>query len=271
MGAYGIDLEEAPWPIGSALEVLPIHIPSRGKDHNAKLWYPPYNRKQCAASFASDQGLPWSQECGAVKPTYRSYPPEEQKEPERFPQARIDASLATLKRAEDRGFTAQPGVKEHIHEADVTFMGWIDPIDLYHGFLNPELELCASAIAPVESMVRVGALSTKPFLGTPMQHMNSCAWRSMPSTQLCTSWLPQKSRKAQANRYPPTTSTWRCLLDAEAKERPLSSKSRSNFKAVVEYIELATAAALPIFPENAPRAPGENGQLNPMQRAALLL
>ena len=284
MGAYGIDLEEAPWPIGSALEVLPIHIPSRGKDHNAKLWYPPYNRKQCAASFASEQGLPWSQECGAVKPTY---PPEEQKEPERFPQARIDASLATLKRAEDRGFTAQPGVKEHIHEADVTFMGWIDPIDLYHGFLNPELELLCVGH---HSIGEYGE-SRRTFHKTVFGNTNAAhEFMRLEEHAFYTIVYKLAATKITEGLGQPLSSNHKHLavsavsfcapelarmllqfLDAEAKERPLSSKSRSQFKAVVEYIELATAAALPLFPENAPRAPGENGKLNPMQRAALLL
>ena len=51
MKAYGIDLEDSPWPIGTALEYLPVFIPSRGIPHGEKLCYPPFSRKLCAPTF----------------------------------------------------------------------------------------------------------------------------------------------------------------------------------------------------------------------------
>ena len=176
--------------------------------------------------------------------------------------------------------------KEHVHEADVTFMGWIDPIDVYHGVLNPELKLlCVGHHSTGEYGENRRTFHKTVFGNTNAAHesirLEEHAFYYTVVYKLAAAKITEglgqplssnHKRLAVSAVYFCAPELARLLLQflgAEAKKRPLSSKSRSHFKAVVEYVELATAAALPLFLENAPRAPGENA--NPMQRAALLL
>ena len=61
------------------------------------------------------------------------------------------------------------------------------------------------------------------------------------------------------------------FLDAEAKKRPLSSKTKQEFKAVADYIELSTGVPLPVYPENAPRPPQESGKMTKRHLGNLLM
>ena len=63
----------------------------------------------------------------------------------KYPKERVDASLNNYDEAVQRGFTPQPGCKEHVEEADITIFAWSDPIDLCYKLLSPELELLCTA------------------------------------------------------------------------------------------------------------------------------
>ena len=124
MKVYGIDLEDSPWPIGTALEHLSIFLPSRGIPHSEKLWYPPFGCKLCAPTFPSEQGLTWSDQVAVPEPVYP------QQTFQKFPKERVDAILDNYSPSNAEGFHSTTGMQRACGRANITIFAWSDPIDL---------------------------------------------------------------------------------------------------------------------------------------------
>ena len=178
MYALGIDVDDVPFPLGTALEGgrIPRCIPSRPwKAHDERLFGKPWWRKPTNPKARSEQGLPWSPRPPSypppsynkqldkqyVKPTPKPapYPPQGQRsstsarssDSTSYPPrgqgltkpSKYHENQAAIKRCEEIGFPLMPGVKNAVTES-VTKLGWMDPLDLHYKAVVDELEpLCA--------------------------------------------------------------------------------------------------------------------------------
>ena len=260
---------------------LPNFIPSRGIHHNEKVWYPPFSRKLCAPTLPSEQDLPWNVEVAVPEPA------DPQRASPKFPKEHIDASLDNYNQAVKRGFAPQPGAKEHVEQADITIFAWSDSIDLYHNFLNPELELVCVGYQSIGEYGEARRNYHKKTFGNCMfayefMHLEEHALYGILYKLAATKVIEGVEASLSTDlRHFAVSAVSFCaptlimilfdFVNAEAKKRPLSSQAKKEFVALADDIELATVAALPAYPESAPRAPQETGKLSKKQLGDLLM
>ena len=306
---YGINVEEQPWPVGTALQELPIFIPSRSTPHDRRLFGAPFWRKECDRNCASEQGLPWNTSTVAVysgnhhsrTPMPPSYPPpwveHEHNRPSKSsaqsPSSAPSVSPKLLERqklnkercqmALDRGLKLFPGA-EDCDFADVTTLGWLDPLDCFYKPLIKEVEeLCAGATSLPdygESRKQWHRLNfgesvlTLEFLrleehGFYLVVYKMAATRAAISPEIFSPKLRELALLGTEWGTKCLDDLLRSFMEAEKATRPLSHNA--YYKDCVHYILECCHASVPVYPQNAPRAPGREGKLTKSQQAELLL
>ena len=294
---YGINLNEQPWPVGSALAELPTFIPSRSTPHDARLFKDPYWRKKCDTRCPSEQGLPWN-ETSLV--TYSGTYPQtsaqdwQQSTTSEAPMSpdkglsdkilnRRQQNKERAAMAKDRGLELFPNA-EASDEADVTFLGWIDPLDVFYRPLRDDLQqLCAGACSVPDYGASRKAWHLRNFgdstLALELLRLEEHAFYILVFKMAATkAALSPNIFSADHRQLALTGSGWcsktmdkllQCFLNAEKISRPLSKNA--SFKDVVDYILECCRTSIPLYAQGAPKPPGREGKMTKKEQAVLLL
>ena len=298
--AYGISLNDQPWPVGTALDELPVFIPSRSWPHDERLFRHPYHRRVCDTSFASEVGLPWNMtDIEEWRGGYPQYPQRNQRSarPTSPPPSRASPSPEVeivnvqkmrfneekCKEAKDRGLPIFPGA-DNTDVAEVTSLGWLDPLDVFYEPLKPEIEMiCAGATSVPDYGSSRKAWHIHNFGDSTLalellrleEHSFYILVFKMAATKAALSPTLFSSSQRQLSL---TGSGWcshtmetllHCFLEAEKVSRTLSSNA--FFSDVIAYIRECCKVSIPLYCQDAPRAPGREGKMTKKQQAALLV
>ena len=311
MFALGINIDEVPFPLGTALEGgrIPRCIPSRPwKLHDPRVFGAPWWRKKTHPSARSEQGLPWTpvppsypppsalQPSGASK-SNAPYPPQSTARPKPTPkpapkppveskketEKKVAENQEKIKAAKEKGFPIMPKA-ENSTTFTVTDMGWVDPLELYYGAVADELQKLCAGHSSVGSYGQSRCNFHKKHFG-----VSRMAEEFLRLEEHAFYLLVFKLAATHAMTTPESLSTelraflgealefanpvlQRLIKDyTDAEATHRSLSSEAYFKDIVNYIYQVIVLQVPVSAKTAPRAPGEEGKLCKSEQAALLM
>ena len=178
--ALGIDLKACPLPVGTAIDLIPMILPSHEVGHDPRIAEAPWCRKIAYASQPSEWGVPWAGNTFRKSPRPPSYPPPsymcKEQSTKDYPQSAATSGATNpsqdypqsghqmkqqskqdpkkehenlmtnrniVRELSEAGVPQMPGA-DYYSEGVLTSLGWFDPLEVFYDQMVGELrEICS--------------------------------------------------------------------------------------------------------------------------------